>query len=217
MNCFEIVENYAKEFSTILAKNSEPVDFPEFPWKNQIWRSSKFRRAHVEEFVSPAISVLHVTVFPHLNDPSPIYGFDVVTGAKKPAGGYIDMSPSVETWHGWRNWISFDVPPNKTIPEWGTCFSDEFVAIPLRDSAHLEELLKYGVVMLSEYLSRIQQKEVSQEFVIDRQRFYCEQQRNNQKTMQILERMIGAERANLFMNEVLFPDPIAGVPTSTRG
>lgn len=215
MNCFEIVENYAKEFSVILSKDSEPVDFPEFPWKNQIWRSSKFRRAHVEEFVSPAISVLHVTVFPHLNDPSPIYGFDVVTGVKKPAGGYIDMSPSVDTWHGWRNWIQFDVPPNKTIPDWGTCFSDEFVAIPLRDATHLEELLKYGIAMLSEYLNRIQQKEISQELVICKQRFYCQQQRNNQKTMQILERMIGADRANLFMNEVLFPDPIAGVSSQS--
>jgi phycocyanobilin:ferredoxin oxidoreductase len=217
MNCFDIVEHYAKQFSEILAKDSEPVQFPEFPWKNQIWRSNKFRRAHVEEFVSPAISVLHVTVFPHLDDPSPIYGFDVVTGAKKPAGGYIDMSPSVETWNGWRSWIPFDVPPNKAIPEWGTCFSDEFVAIPLRDSAHLEELLKYGVSMLSEYLNRIQQNKVAQEQVVERQLYYCQQQRNNQKTMQILERMIGLERANLFMNEVLFPDPIAAPSTPRVG
>jgi phycocyanobilin:ferredoxin oxidoreductase len=209
MNCFDIVEHYAKQFADVLSENSEPVDFPEFPWRNQIWRNPKFRRAHVEEFTSPAISVLHVTVFPHVNDPSPIYGFDVVTGMKKPAGGYIDMSPSVETWHGWRNWIPIDIPPNKTIPDWGTCFSDEFVAIPLRDSTHLEELLQYGVAMLQEYLKRIQQKQEEENLVIDRQRFYCVQQRNNQKTMQILERMIGAERANLFMNEVLFPDPIA--------
>ena len=210
MNCFEIVDHYANEFTkTLKVRDSVPIAIEEYPWKNQLWSSHRYRRAHVEEFSTPAIKVLHVTVFPHLTDPAPIFGFDVVTGAKKPAGCYFDLSPSLHSWK-WRHILdpmNLELPKEKTIPEWGTCFSDEFIAVAPQDEKQLEDLLVSGLYLLRVYLQRLHIMRENRKDVAKWQRFYCEQQRSNQKTRQILERMIGAERTEKFMTEVLFPDP----------
>lgn len=210
MNCFEIVDHYANEFTkTLKVRDSVPIAIDEYPWKNQLWSSQRFRRAHVEEFSTPAIKVLHVTVFPHLSDPAPIFGFDVVTGAKKPAGCYFDLSPSLHSWK-WRHILdpmNLELPKEKTIPDWGTCFSDEFIAVAPQDEKQLEDLLVSGLYLLRIYLQRLHIMRENKKDVAKYQRFYCEQQRSNQKTRQILERMIGAERTEKFMTEVLFPDP----------
>ena len=211
MNCFEIVDHYANEFAkTLKLRDSLPIAIEEYPWKNRLWSSAmKYRRAHVEEFSTPTIKVLHVTVFPHLSDPAPIFGFDVVTGAKKPAGCYFDLSPSLHSWK-WRHILdpmNLELPKEKTIPDWGTCFSDEFIAVAPQDEKQLEDLLVSGLYLLRVYLQRLHVMRENRKDVAKHQRFYCEQQRSNQKTRQILERMIGAERTEKFMTEVLFPDP----------
>lgn len=210
MSCFEIVDHYANEFAnTLKLRDCQPIVIEEYPWKNQLWSCSKYRRAHVEEFSNPAIKVLHVTVFPHLSDPAPIFGFDVVTGAKKPAGCYFDLSPSLHSWK-WRHILypmNLELPKEKTIPDWGTCFSDEFIAVAPQDEKQLEDLLSAGLYLLRVYLQRLHIMRENKKDVAKYQRFYCEQQRSNQKTRQILERMIGADRTEKFMTEVLFPDP----------
>ena len=210
MNCFEIVDHYANEFTkTLKVRDSVPIAIDEYPWKNQLWSSQRYRRAHVEEFSTPAIKVLHVTVFPHLSDPAPIFGFDVVTGAKKPTGCYFDLSPSLHSWK-WRHILdpmNLELPKEKTIPDWGTCFSDEFIAVAPQDEKQLEDLLVSGLYLLRVYLQRLHIMRENKKDVAKYQRFYCEQQRSNQKTRQILERIIGADRTEKFMTEVLFPDP----------
>lgn len=206
-SCFETLAYHADRFSEILAENAQEESVPEFPWRNRIWTSQRFRRAHVEEFSNEQISVLHVTVFPHLTDPAPIFGFDVITGVKRPVGCYADLSPSIEVWQGWRDWLPVELARERAIPDWGTCFSQEFITTPLRDQAHLEYMLEYGVNLLQVYLQRLEPGKAVAELVCERQQFYCDQQRSNQKTLQVLERMIGYEQARYFIDHVLFPDP----------
>lgn len=209
MNCFERLNRAARRYSKLLATNATVTPTPEYPWRNEVWSSDKFRRAHVEEFISPSICVLHVVIFPHMGDPAPIYGFDVVTGMKKPAGCYVDLSPSVDDWTNWRDLVTLpsDVPQNKKLPEWSTVFSEDFIAIPPRDELHMEEMFDYGIRLLEFYLSKLKQKSVDPVLVYNAHKHYSKMQRNNAKTMQILTRMIGEESANTFMNTVLFPDP----------
>jgi len=66
-------------------------------WYNYIFTSNKFRRAHIEivDFREQhKIYILHVTVFPHTNDSSPILGFDAVCGPNKITGAFFDFSVS---------------------------------------------------------------------------------------------------------------------------
>ena len=210
LNCFQRLNRAARKFSTRLATDAIVTPTPEYTWRNEVWSSDKFRRAHVEEFISPAICVLHVVIFPHMNDPAPIYGFDVVTGIKKPAGCYVDLSPSVHDWKNWRTFVELpsDVPANKKLPEWSTVFSEDFIAIPPRDEEHMEEMFDYGLRLLEYYLSKLKQETADHKLVYDAHKHYSTMQRSNQKTRQILSRMIGEEEADKFMTQVLFPDPI---------
>ena len=209
MNCFERLNIAARKFSRPLATDAIVTPTPEYPWRNEVWSSDKFRRAHVEEFISPAICVLHVVIFPHMDDPAPIYGFDVVTGMKRPAGCYVDLSPSVHDWKNWRELVSLpsDVPANKKLPDWSTIFSEDFIAIPPRDEMHMEEMFDYGLRLLEVYLAKLKQQQVDSQLVYDAHKKYSTMQRSNEKTKQILTRMIGADETEKFMRGVLFPDP----------
>jgi len=209
VNCFDRLSLAARRFANVLEKDATVVPTKEYPWKNEVWTSDLYRRAHVEEFTSPAICVLHVVIFPHMNDPTPIYGFDVVTGAKKPAGCYVDLSPSVEDWKDWRSLVELpsEVPANKKLPDWSTVFSEDFIAIPPRDELHMEEMFDYGIRLLELYLTKLKQKTVDSNLVYDAHKHYSTMQRNNAKTRQILTRMIGEAEADEFMSTILFPDP----------
>ena len=213
-SCFELVSNYAETFRKILAKDSTELDIAQYTWRNNAWAGTSYRRSHVQEFTNPAIAVLHVTVFPNLDDPSPIYGFDVITGKNRPSGCYIDLSPTIEAWEGWSDWGSMDYEfkNKRKIPDWGTCFSSEFVAITMDDEIELERALICGINLLESYLSRLQINQTlnhvwDEEAVYQKQESYCVQQRKNDKTLNVLSRMIGEEQANYYMNHVLFPNP----------
>jgi hypothetical protein len=213
-SCFEIVSGYAEEFRSIISKDSALLPVHQYPWRTDTWTNETFSRAHVQEFTSPSISVLHVTIFPHLKDPSPIYGFDVITGARKPSSCYIDLSPTVQSWDNWPSWLELDpvFPNRKEIPEWGTCFSNEFMAIALNDEVELASALGAGIELLKFYLVKLHINQMmrntwNEDEVYRAQFSYCEQQRQNSKTTAILQRMIGEEQANYYVNHVLFPDP----------
>jgi phycocyanobilin:ferredoxin oxidoreductase len=213
MSCFELVAHYAEKFRSILSEDATANKIPEFPWKNNVWSSFNFRKAHVQEFITPNIVVLHVTVFPHLHNPSPIYGFDIITGIKKPSGCYLDISPSAHKWDGWSSWIDTSFGERKPIPDWADIFSSEFVAVAPSDEKDLEKALKTGLFLLISYLMMLELQtydpsDVATAYnVYEAQKNYCEKQRLNKKTVQMLERMIGEEMANQFVTEVLYPLP----------
>lgn len=64
-------------------------------WYNSLYQSNRFRRAHLEcvdKRQDHKLYILHSTIFPHFNDPSPIWGFDIVCGANKITGAFHDFS-----------------------------------------------------------------------------------------------------------------------------
>lgn len=214
MNCFENLSSYAEEFREKFSSIGISMTGEEYPWRSDLWTGTYFRRAHVEEFNNGTIGVLHVTVFPTLTDPSPIYGFDVITGAKRPASAYIDLSPSVESWEGWSKWghLKSSFPNRKSPPDWGVCFSKEFVIIALEDIDEMSWAMESGLALLEAYLQRLCHVHVLSKFrdielVREKQAFYCEHQRTNQKTFNALEKLVGAERARYYIDNILFPVP----------
>ncbi|RYI98576.1 MAG: hypothetical protein EON47_19210 [Acetobacteraceae bacterium] len=63
-------------------------------WRNLIGRAPGFRRAHLEVLEVPGrLLVLHCCIFPHLDDASPVFGFDVVAGPTRVTGLFLDLSP----------------------------------------------------------------------------------------------------------------------------
>lgn len=212
-SCFQIIQDGAESFRNILSKNSGKVVIPEFPWRNDVYASVKFRRGHVEHFQNNSIAVLHVTVFPHTNDPSPIYGFDVVSGASKPAGCYIDISPSLDKWDGWTNLVDTSfIEKRKQLPNWAGCFSEEFLAFAPENEYNLKLAIDLGLNLLQIYLKTLSNVKIPMELdtvpipgVIEAQNRYCDLQRSNDKTYNVLAKMIGEDQARYFIDKILFP------------
>ena len=87
---------FRSKFESRIAENSTLLEEAgEYDWYNRLYTSDRFRRAHVEivdKTQTAKILVLHCTIFPHYNDPSPIWGCDLVCGPSKITGAFHDMS-----------------------------------------------------------------------------------------------------------------------------
>ena len=95
-------------------------------WHNSIFVGKNFRRAHIEivDFrEAHKIYILHVTVFPHTNDSSPILGFDAVCGPNKVTGAFFDFSVTGNPYHFMQEWFRengnrVEWKRTRTLPDW---------------------------------------------------------------------------------------------------
>lgn len=203
MNCIDIIEGTAKRLLRIIEHQHEvvPIPTPEYGWENHRFRSPRFRLAHVEIFNQDRFCVVHCCVFPHVNDPSPIYGFDVIAGESKVTGVFMDLSPVVEG--NTSPFLQIDVGKARERPEWGEIFSPHWLAC--RPSP--EEMIMIGneaVRVLVHYLASLGDVG-NRDTIVAGQNRYCLNQRKNEHTRRALARLLGPHRAEEFMDQILFP------------
>jgi len=186
----------------------------EFDWHNYVFRSQKFRQAHIEivdarEFKK--IWVLHMTIFPNTNDPSPIFGFDIVCGANKITGAFHDFSKIGDCWLdtyfqskklnlGWEN--------SRKLPDWALeIFSPGMIAV---GNVNTEEELNRldGIVIdnLKEYLYNVGLNKDNADYT-EKQNRYCHFQKQNPHTPAMMSNFgIKREIFMQYMDEILFPE-----------
>ena len=97
-------------------------------WINRVWKNNDVRRAHIDVVdarETKGLWMMHVCVFPQLNNNGPIYGFDVIAGKHKMTGAFHDFSassggidhPMIE-WY--QDAVADFLPTMKReLPEWG--------------------------------------------------------------------------------------------------
>jgi phycocyanobilin:ferredoxin oxidoreductase len=180
--------------------DSVSIDTPNYGWENHRYRSSKFRLAHIEIFNQDRFAVVHCCVFPHRNDPSPIYGFDVIAGENKITGVFLDLSPTaLEP----KPFLNIDLGKPRERPEWGDIFSPYWLACrPTVDEMQI--IGNEAVRLLTVYLSNMGDIGDANTIIAAQNR-YCLQQRKNEHTRKALINLIGEARATEFMEEILFP------------
>jgi hypothetical protein len=180
------------------------------------YSSLRYRRAHisiVDARETKKLYLLHVTVFPHLNDPSPIYGFDIVCGPTKVSGAFHDFSiagdPKSPMWL-WFNAKVHGLEWNKPreLPEWGKqIFSKAMVAIGAVGEEELAEFIRIGLETLDFYLKNIglEQQDVA-DFHMAQNR-YCHYQKQNPRTPASLQHLGFTEQEALdYVQTKLFPE-----------
>jgi hypothetical protein len=135
-----------------------PEETAGYDWYNRIYTGDRFRRAHIEvvdKTQTSKILVLHCTIFPHYNDPSPIWGCDAVCGANKITGAFHDMSSGGDPNHVMMKWfaeqsaqLSWERP--RELPEWArNTFSPAIIAAGnIRDEDQLEALGVVDIVII---------------------------------------------------------------------
>lgn len=173
--------------------------------------SKKFARGHlsiVDARESKNLFLLHCTIVPNQNDPSPIFGFDIISGPKKVSGAFHDLSPTVETGMTMRfNYEADKLTWNKRrpLPDWAKeIFSDHIVAIGAVGPEELTKFIQFGLDTLNYYLKHVGVD--SDKSYIDLHNRYSMNQRLNERTPSALMALGMTEaQAKTFVHENLFP------------
>jgi hypothetical protein len=178
--------------------------------------SMRYRRAHisiVDARETKNVWMLHVTVFPHTNDPSPIYGFDIVAGPNKVSGAFHDFSASGDKDHFMLKWFAnwtadLDWNKRRDLPEWAkNIFSNSMVAIGAVDEEELGYFADLGLATLNYYLDRVGNSQESGFNFYMAQNRYCRYQKQNPHTPRVLVNLgFTEQQATDFIQFNLFPE-----------
>ena len=200
----ELLDKTARQLNNIIKSEEglDPIPTPDYGWENHRYSSPKFRMAHVEIFNQERFMVVHCCVFPHVNDPAPIFGFDVIASEHKVTGVFLDFSPTVKEPGRFHSEI---FKQQRDRPEWGNIFSQNWIACR-PDKPEMMKIIRLSQDLLRDYLANWVAKETGEEQAIrDGQNRYCLQQQQNEHTLRALKNLIGAEKAKEFMDTILFP------------
>jgi hypothetical protein len=212
---FKILENTAAEIKKVF--DNEPfsalVPQYDFPWPNIVYSGAKFRRAHldiIDARDTKGLYMMHLCIFPEVNDPAPIYGFDIIAGAKKVTGAFHDFSP-ITFDHKLLDYFTSQVSElewskPRALPEWAKpIFSDHMVAAGnITDPAELGTICDLALSNLVVYLGGIGE-ETHDDFSWE-QNEYCIHQRMNPHTPRVLKSLgYDDEMVERFIKTALFP------------
>jgi hypothetical protein len=191
----------------------------EYNWHNKLWSSPRYRRAHIEivdNRESHKLYILHCTIFPHYNDPSPIYGFDAVCGPNKITGAFHDFSNAGDPnsfmylWFKAKvNGLEWNKP--RELPEWARqIFSPAMVAAGnLQDETEIDQLCNTALSTLDFYLKNVglDQQDVADYHMA--QNRYCHYQKQNPHVIKSMVAMgVPEQTMKKFVSKVLFPEVV---------
>jgi hypothetical protein len=213
------VEDLAVYFEQAISKSADSTYTAgdDYDWHNTLYSSPRYRRAHIEivdKRDSHSIYILHTTVFPHFNDPSPIFGFDAVCGKNKITGAFHDFShagdPTSFMWL-WFNAQVHGLEWNKprALPEWAKMiFSPAMVAAGnLQEETEVDQLCEIAKTTLDFYLSKVGHDQQSGADYHMAQNRYCHWQKQNPHVIRSMVSMGVPEPVmKRFVDTVLFPE-----------
>jgi len=178
--------------------------------------SNRYRRAHISTIdarETNKLYLLHVTVFPHFNDPSPIYGFDIVCGPTRVSGAFHDFSASGDKDHPMCRWFAnkvggIDWNKSRDLPEWArNIFSNHMIAIGSVGTEELSEFISIGLDALDFYLSNVGADQQSGFDYHMAQNRYCYYQKQNPRTPTSLMHLgLSEQEAKDYVSRMLFPE-----------
>lgn len=213
------IEQFAQNIESQFQKTGSRIQGKEsnYNWYNAIYISDRYRRAHIEivdNRISHKIYILHCTIFPHFNDPSPIWGFDAVCGPNKITGAFHDFSYAGDKDHAMMLWFkdrskSIEWKKERNLPEWAQMiFSPAMIAAGnISDEDELNQLCDFGLTSLDYYLKNVGiTQESGSDFHMAQNR-YCYYQKQNPHVINSMVKM-GVPELTMqnFVKEVLFPE-----------
>jgi phycocyanobilin:ferredoxin oxidoreductase len=214
------IENYfeSKFYATGSIINEPGMDrFNQPGWVNKVWASSQYRRAHIDVVdarETKGLWMMHCCVFPHLHNPAPIFGFDVVAGKNKITGCFHDFSPAGDINHPLIDWFmeeSEKLTWNKkrALPDWAErIFTKHMVAAGNVSEEHeLAQILAMARKNLDCYLDEVGLTNNTADNTKDAQNFYAQNQKMNPHTPKVMASLgLNEEDVQIFIQDCLFPE-----------
>ena len=165
-------------------------------WVNKVWLSSIYRRAHIDVVDArdtKGLWMMHCCIFPHLHNPAPIFGFDVIAGKNKITGCFYDYSPSADREHPMLDWFADEVQQlewNKTrkLPDWAErIFSGSMVAAGnVSEEAELNQIFAVAKRGINHYLETVGETNRTAVSCLEAQNYYCQNQKQNPPTPKVM-------------------------------
>jgi len=210
--CFEISGN---------ARDIESEMLKKYPWKNRILRSDRFRRAHLEVLDvrdTKKMWIMHICIFPHLDDSSPIFGFDVICGENKITGVFLDFSCADEH-HPMNIWFKETTKDlvwkkDRELPDWGKrIFSPNMVAAGMVNTdEELEQVISVARKCFTYYIHNVGNTLVNYENSSSHNH-YCVNQKQNIHTRRFLLNCgYNQQDVDIFIDKHLFPEILPKYP-----
>ena len=211
---FQKLISASNDLQEILEDTTDLKHTHKFPWPALSYGPcEKFRRADldiIDVTETRKLWMLHLVVYPHFNDPSPIYGFDIISGPKKVTGAFHDFSPmdhnsTIITQFG-ENVKEFIPSKKRELPDWAkNIFSPHMIAAGnVNTDAEVDQILSLAIKNLKMHLSHIG-KRTSKDFSSN-QSWYVYNQRQNPHTPRVMESLgIEKEVVEQYIDDCLWP------------
>lgn len=189
--------------------------------ENRCYQTPQFRKMHLElAKVGENLDILHCVMFPRSSYALPMFGTDLVGGRGRIGAAIVDLSPmnGDRTLPENYNQVLRQLPKNqfsepREIPAWGDIFSEFCLFVRPANGEEEDLFLSVVETYMELHCQRaIAESPVSPEQqieIIKAQRYYCQQQQQNDKTRRVLEKAFSQEWADRYMTTVLFDDPEA--------
>ena len=195
------------------------LDEDELSIINEFHKANGFRKLHLEVArIGSSLQILHCVFFPDPRFDLPIFGVDVVSTPEGISAAIVDLSPVSKTLpndikEGLENTNYPKFNKVRELPEWGRVFSPYVCFIRPFDkneeNLFLELVDKYLFILIS-YSANILPDPIDSALTInryERQKFYCLQQKRNDKTRNVLSKTFSQEWADRYIDVVLFDCP----------
>ena len=186
--------------------------------RNRMYKTRELRKIHIEEAEIGGIKILHCVFFPDPHYSIPIFGCDIVSNGKTVTAAIVDVSPVHGVGEDFYSEIrdlsnKFTFSGRRALPLWGDEIFSPYCKFT-RLSEDIDIANFYCIVMnyLKIYLTEVEKCEMDTNWVntmlrYDDQIYYCSQQRKNDKTRGILEKLFDKEFAQRYIDTVLFDNP----------
>ena len=188
-------------------------------WVNRVWHNDSVRRAHIDVVDArdtKGLWMMHVCVFPVLDNNGPIYGFDVIAGKNKMTGAFHDFSassggedhPMID---GYKEAVAEFIPSKqRQLPEWATnIFTDKMLAAGnVRSEEEAVAIIDLALNNLRAYFDEISEFDGygNRDETIAAQNYYCHNQQQNPHTPNVMKSLgLPEEDVEVFCRDMLFP------------
>ena len=214
----DIITIFEENATEIQEDGLDYFNRPDSGWINRVWANDNVRRAHIDVVdarYTKGLWMMHVCIYPTLDKPAPIYGYDVIAGKNKMTGAFHDFSPSSDPAHpmiqGYYESVENFIPEKpRELPEWArNIFTGKMLAAGnVKTEEEATEIIKIALSNLHAYFQEVGETkgEGAPDLVAACQNYYCENQQQNPHTPRTMK-SLGLPEADVdrFCTDMLFP------------
>jgi phycocyanobilin:ferredoxin oxidoreductase len=186
-------------------------------WVNRVWQSDRYRRAHVDVVdarLTKGLWMMHCCVFPHIHNPAPIFGFDVIAGKNKITGCFIDYSPTTDKEHPMVQYFAEEVSRyewirKRELPDWAQrIFSQHMVAAGnVQKEDELSQITSLAQILINHYSETVGDTNNTVADTTFEQNYYAQNQKQNPHTPRVMVSLgLSEEDVRVFIQDCLFPE-----------